>query len=190
MRSFFTDDDLTEAHNRYQGFRDAVFAVTEEKWRHTLPRDADLKLFPIDGQALEFWERVWLPYSELAGETTFPWGAIYGQVCSTPRRFDMAIWDGPILSGLVVGMASRGKSGPRTNVTIRFMERFRWTGLPLRGHIRGIALDAAHTYAQVLGKSMVLLRNPVPGAVPLYEDLGFTLEPAIRGCPYYGKRVE
>ncbi|WP_155801567.1 hypothetical protein [Magnetospirillum molischianum] len=152
--------------------------------------DVDLRLFPIDEKALVFWEHIWVPYCQSVNVRTFPWKAIFSQVRSTPRRFDMAIWDGSFLSGLVVGMASRGKTGPNTNVTIRFLERFQWSGLPMRGHIRGIAIDAAHTYAQILCKQFILLKNPALGAIPLYEKIGFSLVPSIQGCPYYGKRVE
>ena len=180
-----------EAEGRYQGIRDAAFRVAWEIWSEELKgTEIDLRLKPIDGDALRFRSYVWTLFNSPGIDGNFPWNEIYDQIRTTPRRFDLAIWDGPILCGLVAGMASRGTEGQDTNVTIRFLERLGDDINSLKGQVAAIALDAAYAYGQALGKRMIYLKEPAPGAIPRYERLGFSL--ASRRCKatYYGCEIE
>jgi len=184
-----------EAIRRYQGYRDYAMEAAWDKWNVQLKRGGvDLKLLPIDGSALQFWSSVW-SICNPPGGVRFPWNTIYRRVRSTPRRFDLAIWDGSILCGLAVGVASRGKIGQDTNLTMKFLERL---GDPpigppmnsIRGYVATIALDVAYAYAQTLDKKWLYLQEPLPGAVPKYEELGFSLVKTQKSRTYYGIAVE
>lgn len=181
-------DDYSDAHDRYAGYRDAAYEFTWAIWDgEARERGADLRLHPIDEAAVDQ-ASVWPNMAEhsVGG---FPWDEIHRQVRSTPRRFEIAIWDGVLLCGLAIGMASRGKDGPDTNVTIRFLERRGGNLNALRGVIAPIAIDAADAYARVLGKRMIYLKNPSSGAVPRYRRVGFELAQRRAQGIYLGRNT-
>lgn len=166
----------SEAIERYQGIRDAAYHLTWELWSQELNSDSiDLRLDEIDDGALQQAETVWSSLPEKGRPPIFLWREIVQQVRSTPRRFEMAIWNGSVLCGMVCGKASKGRNGDDTNVTLRYLQGAPSTINPLRGHIAALSLDAASAYALALGKSKIYLKNPLDGVRPHYEKLGFTL---------------
>lgn len=175
-----------DAQQKYQGYRNACYEIAWETWRKEVPGDVDLRLFPIDERAVQFAEMIWPRFSLEGFSADFPWSRIYQQIRSTPRRFDISIWDGAILCGLAAGTSSRGQEGCDTNVTIRFLERMGGDINRLAGFIAAICLDAADAYAQVLGKRMIYLKNPSPMAIRRYECLGFSLVDRRAQGIYYG----
>lgn len=175
---------FAEAQSRYQGYRDAAFHLTWDEMRSVVPSGCDLRLMPIEERALSFWRAVHhLGHVHPSGG--FPWDRIFYQVRSTPRRFDVAIWDGDILCGLCVGMASRGDS----NITVKWVERLETHPNALAGLVAEIALTAAEHYAKVLGKKSVRLKNPLPGTEGLYQSMRFSLVPTSKSTIYYERAV-
>lgn len=177
-------DAYREAHSRYQGYRDAAFHLTWDCMRAKVPGH-DLQVWPIDSDALLFWETIIRPLGLTHPLGGFPWDEIFQQIRTTPRRFDVAIWDGPILCGMAAGKASRGSE----NVTVKWVERFAIPSEPLRGVVALTALTAAEHYAKILGRQWLMIRNPLPGTAALYEELRFSLAPSRFGVPYYGRQV-
>jgi hypothetical protein len=173
-----------EAHSRYQGYRDAAFHLTWECMQPRLP-GVDLKVLPINELALHFWGEIIRPLGLTYEAGGFRWDQIFQQIRTTPRRFDVAIWDGSVLCGMAAGKASRGGE----NVTVKWLERFAIPSAPLRGTLGLTALTAAESYAKIIERQWVMIRNPLPGAAPLYEKLGFELAPSRFGTPYYGRPV-
>ena len=119
-----------------------------------------------------------------AGGWHFPWRRIVGQARPYFRRFELALWYRNDLYGLAVGRASRGPD----NVTIHFLERASGNN-PFAGYFAQITADSADRYAKLLGRQMVKLKNPVPGAVPKYQALGFSVAETIKGNTYYSRQV-
>nr|WP_281722282.1 hypothetical protein [Nitrosomonas nitrosa] len=180
-----TDFDLQGflyAHSRYQGVRDAAYHVT---WEKLSPSCQNLKLWSIDDAALAFVDHYWRAGGVSHPDGGFPWRAITEQFHSTPRRFEIAIWSGNTLCGMAFGLPSRGAD----NVTIRFIERYWFSGNPLIGWIAPIVIDAADNYAKLLGKQWVKLKNPIIGAIPYYVALGFELAEPRLGATYYRRKV-
>jgi len=175
-----------EAHSRYQGLRDAAFHAVVDVWRGRVPREVDLRILPpyfIDADALKFWSQLWGVIEKPAA--VFPWDEIFDQIWTTPRRLDVAIWDGSLLCGFAAGMASRGN-----NVTIKFLESWPGDRNKLRGFIAPIAIDVADMYARLLGKQWVMLKDPLPKAIARYHDLGFRLDRTLKGHTYWKRIVE
>lgn len=172
------------AHLRYQGFRDAAYDVTWNQFSPKVAASCNLKIMPFDERALTFWQAI-KHFRATHPDGGLPWDAIYNQLIRTPRRFDLAIWDGDVLCGLCAGMASRGDE----NVTIRWIERFNTQQNHVRGLVSEVAVTAAEHYAVVLGRRRVLLRHPLPGTTSLYEALGFSLAPRRFGAIYYVRDV-
>lgn len=164
------EEDYREALERYQGYRDAAYALTWEELRHEVPSGCDLKVMPIGQSALVYWSAI-RDIGFVNKRGNFDWGAIYQQVRNCPKRFDVAIWDGHTLCGMACGMASKGSSF----VTVKWLERFRTDEATsgLRGLVAEIALTSADHYAAIIERKTVRLKNPLPGTEMLYSTLGF-----------------
>ncbi len=121
---------------------------------------------------------------EEAKDWELPWDQIVGQIRPYLRRFTISIWFEGQLYGLGAGKASRG----RQNVTVHYLER-RPGENPFAGWASMIVLDAADNYGKILGSQWVRIKNPVPGVIPKYESLGFSLAGTYRGATYYERRV-
>lgn len=121
---------------------------------------------------------------EEAESWELPWDQIVGQFRPYLRRFTVAIWFEGRLYGLGCGRASKGKE----NVTIHYLER-RPGENPFTGWIALMVLDAAENYGKILGSQWVRVKNPVPGVIPKYEFLGFSLAGTYRGATYYERRI-
>ncbi len=89
----------------------------------------------------------------------------------------MAIWNGSLLCGLTIGKASRGilGGGRESNVTIHFLQGAPRAINVLKGYIAPISIDAAESYAKVLGKNYVYLKNPERQVMSMYASFGFTV---------------
>lgn len=168
----------------YEGYRQAAREMTEsdifdraEGGDFTSNALLGMRLTSIDDTTLDAISEQW-------GTSEFPWRQICGQARPFIRRFEVAIWIGDELEGLCTGRASRGDD----NVTIHFLERSPDPSY-LKGYIAEIATDAAEAYAFVIGRRRVKLKNPVPGALPVYQTLGFTLAETYRRNTYYERLV-
>ncbi|WP_366554923.1 hypothetical protein [Aquibaculum sediminis] len=176
-----------EAQSRYQGYRDAAYDAT---WRCMLPllQSIDLKIFPLGRHALAYWSAIKNFESIDPGQGFlpgggFPWDKIYRQFRSTPRRFDIALWDGDKLCGLAIGNASRGKR----YVTIKWIERFATTDQP--GWVATTVLTAADYFGKTIGSEEVRLRNPRPDTERLYAAHGFALAEQLHGATYWARPI-
>ena len=152
--------------------------MTWQAWEEKLRgRMLDLRLLPINDDALQQAEELWTlpPLAQADRPPVFDWRKIYQQVRASPRRFDMAIWNGSLLCGLMVGKAFRGKMNQHvdSNVTIRFLQSAPPAVNVLRGNIALIAIEAAENYATVLGKRYVYVKSPLHEVMTLYTGLGF-----------------
>lgn len=175
---------LAEAHSRYQGYRDAAFHLTWEEHAGRSENECDLHIKAIDRISILHAEAN-IAMKFCRSEGGFPWRLIWDQVRTTPRRFDVAIWDGPALCGLAVGMASRGK----TNVTIKWLERFDSGENFLKGEVAQIVFTAADHYAKIVGAQWLKVRDPLPGTERLYNAMGFSVAPPMRRVAYYQREV-
>lgn len=153
--------------------------------RHEVPSGCDLKVMPIDTRAMAYWSAL-RDMNYLNERANFDWLKIFQQVLNTPRRFDVAIWDGDTLCGMACGMASRGDA----YVTVKWLERFRTdSSHGLKGLIAEIALTSADHYAAIIGRSTVRLKNPLRGTENLYNALGFRDVQMDRGMKYLTRQV-
>lgn len=174
------------ALDRYQGFRDAAYDLTWSDLSRSVPSGSDLRIMPIDESALTFWRAI-QHFNAVHPTGGFPWDEIFKQVYSTPKRFDIAIWDGSVLCGLCCGMASRGNQF----VTLKWLERFETDRNGLKGMIAEIAITAADHYAKIINRQYVRLKDPIPEAVKhVYAPLGFVLAEKRKGHIYYQRAVE
>lgn len=179
---------LQEAEDRYAGFRDAAYDLNLLRWRSsTTSLGVQLRLAPIDDVALDDVEQTWALHTQTHRPGPFPWRAAFQQLRMTPKRFDMAIWNGRQLCGLVLGKASRGKGDKNSKVTLRFLQAAPAPINPLKGFVAQIAFDAAEDYAFLIGRPRIFLKNPLPQVIPHYRTLGFAVvDRGVKGV-YLGK---
>lgn len=173
-----------EKERQYNGYRKAAYQIAVTNAADLAVEGVialdiliKLRITAIDDAALTALSRQW-------GTSHFAWPRICGQNRPYVKRFEAAIWIGDGLEGLCMGRPSRGND----NVTLRFLER-RPTPSLLKGFVAEIALDAAEAYAGILGKRRLKLKDPVAGAIPLYEALGFTFSETDHGVVYYERGV-
>ena len=136
-----------------------------------------IRLTEIDETALFAW-RQWIRRDDRPGG--WDWRAAHRSVRSHLNRFEVAIWSGYVLCGLAIGKASRGDS----HLAIRLLEGNPAPAHPLKGKVAICALEAADRFARVLQKRQLRLIDPLPGALPTYQRLGFTVAPGNPRPPY------
>jgi hypothetical protein len=180
----FDQQQFLNAHRRYQGYRDAAYDLTWEQLRKKAPNGCDLRVMPFDNDALSFWRAI-RHFNAVHPAGGFPWDQIYWQTISTPRRFDVSVWDGEVLCGLASGMASRGDE----SVTLKWIERFNSAPNQMKGFVTEVAITAADHYAKIIGRRQVRLKEPNPGTEARYAAKGFTLAPKRLGVIYYQRDV-
>jgi hypothetical protein len=141
--------------------------------RHHAPGryvDLPIHLREIDAAALDQWNTCWHAFS--VGHGGHPWDRIAARYQSAyADRFEVAVWCGPILCGLSVGLPGNGE------MSVRLMEGSPDRTHPLRGAIRYAVVEAAGAYARALGKTELRLNRPKAALLGIYQQMGFTLVP-------------
>jgi hypothetical protein len=146
--------------------------------------ECDLRILPFNSNALTFWKAI-RHFEAVDPRGGFDWEDIRRLYYKLPRRFDVAIWDGEILCGLASGKASRHTE----NVTVCFMERFPIGESRLKGLVAETVVTAAESYAKIISRQWVRIKDPLPGTEVLYENLQFSLAPRRFGVTYYQRPV-
>lgn len=157
---------------RYMQLRAAAYAnVTAGAETAGVNSDA-FRLTGLTTAALTVWERTWAPrVHDPAQPGGWDWVQIAEVYARYPDAFQVAIWSDSALCGLSVGRPSRGHH----YLAVDFLEGSPVRNRPLRGQVLPLVVAAASAYARILGATSLRLVNPLPGVIPLYEQLGFTL---------------
>jgi len=159
-----------EAITRKYSFslRDA-FKVTKESYARYLP-DTDFDFDFIDENALDFWERNWIP-NRRSDRGNFPWQTINAKYRrKTAKYFNLSIWSDEMLCGLAIGKPSR----KNRCCNLYYIEGAPMNH-PLKRHIIPLCLDVFEKYAFIIsnGDITVRLMDPVSDLIPFYEKLGY-----------------
>lgn len=176
---------LTQVHAKHDAWRKAAFDSAKLALSMVAPAYGQWVTFtPIGDPAILAWQQAWAGHTSPYGDGDFNWDKLRQAYQNRPKRFEVAIWYGPMLCGMVLGEAS---NGPR-NLNLHFLEAFHGIN-PLKGQVAFLACDLADRYAKILGKQYVRLRQPVQGARPLYQRLGFTIASASQANTYFERPV-
>ena len=81
----------------------------------------------------------------------------------------MVTWHGDILCGMTIGYASKGSS----HVRLDLIEGAPSNNHPLRGSVLQIIVDVSMNYAQMTKKEKLIIANPVPNLIAIYQQRGF-----------------
>ncbi|QXH51331.1 hypothetical protein KSS94_25925 [Pseudomonas fakonensis] len=87
-----------------------------------------------------------------------------------PRGFDLSLWSARELCGLCYASPRRS----RRCIKIILLEGKPGGAHPLRGMVASLSVLAVLEYAKMLRYSQIEVQEPVPGAGPVYQSLGFT----------------
>jgi hypothetical protein len=124
----------------------------------------------IDRSALEFYNSAWAHNSTRSVD--WPWPEIYEHYRRNyPERFEAALWSGNTLCGLAIGRLNNA----RDTVTLYFMEGCPDVTHPLKGTVHKAVLEAIFAFGVAAQATRIRINDPMPGAIPLYEGLGFSL---------------
>lgn len=119
----------------------------------------------------------------------FPWEKVKKLSDSRPKGMDISIWNDDYLCGLAFSNPSKGVGNERSNITLKYMQGAASVINPLKGYIAPIVFDCNFMYGELLGKNMVYISDPLPGAQPLYVRIGFSFDKGHRNGSYMGKKI-
>lgn len=181
-------ESFRAAHQRYaairtwayeEGLREALAIAASGAIGHGRARrllGGRVRLTGLDLPAIAAWETMWRDRPHWTGAGGWAWDRLARRFGRRPQCFHLAVWSGDQLCGLAAGRVSRRtRVGARNLVSVHFMESAPDREHPLRGWIVPLVLQCAAAYGAMLGASRLVLREPLPGVLPLYRKLGFTV---------------
>lgn len=173
--------------SRYEAILPQALRKTAERLPETLALlgievDARLWLTVIDAAALDARDAQWSAFPP-NDPGNFDWRHDVGLRRKDAAPFHVAVWHGETLCGLGLGR----KRGNR--VDLELMEGSPDPNHPLKHLIRFCVDEAALTFAQDAGAKILRLVDPLPGALPLYEAMGFRVVHNRAGDLYCEREV-
>jgi len=104
-----------------------------------------------------------------------------------PERFEVAIWQGGMLSALALGRPARSAR----HLSLHYIERNPDPANPLRSQVTGAVVAALRAYAVEFGKTELRLVDPLPVLIPRYcsPAFGFYLVTPVKGGPYCERSI-
>lgn len=162
----------SDKNSKYQIFRSlarkmSLSAIADDPNMASTGLDiAQIRLDPITAEAIDA--------SYLWGESAnlYPWEDVPRWKEKDSRGFDLSIWFGPELCGLCY-------ASPRQSticIKVILLEGKPDRSHPLRGLVASFSLLAIDKYARMLGCTKIEIQDPDPGAIPLYQKLGFAFD--------------
>jgi hypothetical protein len=183
------DSSYALAKLRYARMRRAAYALAREDAIQRCITARPFRLSDIDHATLSAWRRTWAePHP--SGEGGWDWAVLTEPAHVDPAALSVALWSGGTLCGLALARAShRRSSGHRGAIKIYYLEGNPDPLHPLKGVVAALLVNAAEAYGRSLGASKVRLVDPLPGALRLYSDLGFTVVRTHSGALYCEKEI-
>jgi len=105
-------------------------------------------------------------------EPNFYWNDVVAWKAREPMAIDLAIWFDAELCGLC--FANPNKS--RQRIRIVRLEGRPTEPHPLKNRVATLALLVIEQYAQLLGSRYIEIQEPLKGAMPVYQQLGFSFD--------------
>ena len=132
---------------------------------------ADLiRIGPIDAEAMQ-------AYWGWQANYGFPWHKVAKWKADDAKAIDLALWYDAGLCGMCFATPRRSK----LCIKMILLERSPGDGNPLRGLVGAFLVIPLLRYAQQLGLQEIEVEDPLPGAIALYELIGFKFLPGQRG---------
>jgi hypothetical protein len=175
-----------EAKARYRHLRLTAFSIAGAN----LAAEGfgpSVRLSGIEAKSLQAWRLQWTS-RHASGSGGWDWEMIAASARRDPADFTLAIWSGNMLCGLASGRTSaRRMSGERASISIHDVEANPDPAHPLKGAVAYVTTAFAEVYGGILGAGAVRVVDPLPGALPVYVRLGFTVV-SKGGRPVYCER--
>lgn len=153
---------------RYQVYRSEArkrAGVATAQMRSISEADmSEVRFEPIDAQALavfQSWE-----------DPVFSWEDVVAWKAREPLSLDIAIWFEQELCGLCFA----NPNNSRRRIRIVRLEGKPGKVHPLKNRIGALALLAIDEFARIIGSHVIEVQEPMPGAIPVYRQLGFTFD--------------
>lgn len=164
-------------HNlRYQVYRSAAMQLTakgldqDRTLREAGLDPAGIRLEPITSRAID----ATLKWTEAGGR--FPWEGVPSWKARDPKAFDLSLWYEADLCGLCY--ATPRQSAIRIKLVL--LEGRPGEPHPLKGFVLPIAAAAIAHYGRAIGAQLIEVDTPLPGAIAMYQALGFAFDTEAR----------
>jgi hypothetical protein len=184
MTKAYRDPFYHEAHERYAELRELAYDHAVERAISRGMATSATRITAIAPAAIQACRKSWAA-PHWTGDGGWPWDRIARPFLKKPRAFHAALWEGEELCGLAVGKVSRG----RNRLTLHFMQSSPSPAHPLRGRVTFLMFEAATAYGEALECAYLLLRDPLPGALPIYLRFGFEFAETRQGIVYLSRKL-
>jgi hypothetical protein len=165
--------EQTVAH--YRALQEAAYTLANEAVLEAGVPRAPVLFRRYDALAESAWHLQWEGRRHPAGSGGWNWPKVMRSKWKRPSAFRLAIWSGTTLCGLAIGHPSRrSAAGRRKTLAVNLIEAAPFAH-PLRGFVTLLTTTYATTYGRQLGSSWIRLIDPLPGAMPGYTALGFSV---------------
>jgi hypothetical protein len=157
--------------SKARNFANATLARLPTKWEHAtggIPNLTHVRFEAINGAALDAYHTWESP--------CFSWEEVVQWKAKELMYFDLSIW----LDRELCGLCFANPNHSRLRMRIVRLEAKPGGDHSLRGYIAPLALMAVEHYVRIVGSKAIEIQEPLPGAVPAYEKLGFTFDGAGR----------
>ena len=184
------DPGFSRAQQQYARMRAAAYAPVQQDAIALGRTPNSLRLADCTPRTLAVWRSTWSgPHP--AGAGGWDWETLLRRAWRNPASFHLAIWSGKTLCGLAVGrVGPRNRDGRRNAILLDFIESVPDRQHPLRGAIAYLATSAVHAYGRILKAEAVRLMDPLPGAMRIYQDLGFDVVSSDGRVLYCERRID
>ncbi len=173
MAQLLTREEFKQKYNQY---RQDVYDLVPA--RLGIP---GAKLTPITGRALMA-QKKWPSNDRVPPNGGWDWN-IWTQYFKQRHKkyFDVALWYENELCGLALGRLSR----KNVNVKLELVEGSTDKVHPLKGQVALTMLTAIEAFGAIAGAEESLIIDPVPGAIPAYQRIGYSLRQASKHFPVH-----
>jgi hypothetical protein len=183
------DPSFQRATLHYAHIRRAAYATARADALELMRTSEPLVLADTNPHVLALWRATWTG-SHRSGAGGWDWEPLLRDAWRRPSAFHLALWSGARLCGLAVGRVSGRVPSPASAVCVDYVEGAPDRRHPLRGRVAFLTTVAADAYGRALGAGWIRLADPLPGAVRLYENLGFEVVRNRFGSLYCQRRIE
>lgn len=125
---------------------------------------SEVRFEPIDAEALAVYQS-W-------DDPIFSWEDVVVWKAREPLSLDIAIWFEQELCGLCFA----NPNNSRQRIRIVRLEGKPGKAHPLKNRIAALALLAIDEFARIIGSQVIEVQEPMPGAIPVFQQLGFTFD--------------
>ena len=162
---------------RYQLYRSKALRLANastQQWyknlKHTDAQGAEFDLTHVRFELID--SHALAAYQDWAEDSHFSWDEVATWKGREPMAFDLSLWYDEVLCGLCFANPNQS----RLRIKVIRLEGRPGKSHPLKSRIASLTMIAIDHYARIIGSQWIEIQEPAPGAIALYQNLGFAFD--------------